>query len=108
MTSIERTLIDIVVHPEHSGGPSIVLECYRNAVGKVDIKKLIRVLHEIGHLYPYHQAIGFYMEASGAYSPSEIALLKKIPIHLEFYLDRAMKEKTLCEEWKIWIPAGLI
>lgn len=48
------------------------------------------------------------MEASGVYSPAEMALLKSIPIEFEFYLDNAMKEKVLFNEWRIWVPAEIV
>ena len=107
VTSIERTLVDIATRPVHVGGPSIVLECFRKAAGKVNVEQLVQTLADINHIYPYHQAIGFYMEKSGAYSREEMALLRKVPIELEFFLDYAMQEKTLCKEWKIWVPDNL-
>ena len=107
VTSLERTLVDIATRPINAGGPAVVLECFQNASRKVDVKKLVQTLKEINHIYPYHQAIGYYMEKSGAYSQSEIALLKKIPRELEFFLDYAMQEKTFCAQWKIWVPIKL-
>ena len=37
VTSLERTLVDIVVRPAYSGGARYILEAYRRAADKVDI-----------------------------------------------------------------------
>lgn len=107
VTSIERTLIDITVRPAYSGGTATTLECYRNAAGKVDVKKLVNMLTEINHVYPYHQAIGFYMQASGAYTSVDLAQIKQIPVVLDFFIDNAMQDKIFDKDWRIWVPNNL-
>lgn len=77
VTGIERTLIDITVRPSYAGGVYEVLQAYKLASTKVSINKLVAILKEIDYTYPYHQAIGFYLEKSGSYKEAQIELLKK-------------------------------
>ena len=65
LTNIERTLIDIAVRPDYAGGVAAVLETYRNAIGKFSINKLTAILDKLEFIYPYHQAIGFYLQQAG-------------------------------------------
>ncbi|MHC4194427.1 MAG: type IV toxin-antitoxin system AbiEi family antitoxin domain-containing protein, partial [Planctomycetota bacterium] len=75
ITDIERTLIDIAVRPEYSGGPYEVLEAYKSAFNKVSVNRLSALLKKIDYIYPYHQVIGFYLERAGIYKESQIVLL---------------------------------
>ncbi len=67
VTGIERTLIDITVRPSYAGGVAEVLEAYRRAADRVQVNNLVAMLRKIDFVYPYEQAIGFYMERSRAY-----------------------------------------
>jgi len=106
ITNIERTLIDITVRPVYSGGVSEVLRAYKFAKGKVSINKLCSMLQQINYIYPYHQAIGFYLERSGVYSKSQIELLRKFDIKYKFYLAHDMGDTDYSEEWKLYYPKG--
>jgi predicted transcriptional regulator of viral defense system len=106
-TNLERTLIDAAVRPLYCGGVSEVMEAYRRAAGKVSVNKLAAMLKKINHIYPYHQAIGFYLERSGAYKQSQIDLLKRFDFEFDFYLTYNMKEKSYSKEWRIYYPEGL-
>lgn len=107
LTGIERTLIDIAVRPEYSGGPVEVLAAYKNAANSVSINKLASMLKTINYVYPYHQTIGFYLEASGAYRESQIQLLRKLDVKHDFYLMHQMKKPEYSSEWKLFYPKGL-
>ncbi len=63
-TSLERTLIDITVRPNYAGGAFAVLDAYRQAIERnlISSNKLVVVFNSIPFIYPYHQAIGFYLE----------------------------------------------
>ena len=106
VTNIERTLIDITVRPFYAGGVFEVLKAFRLAHGKVSINKLTATLKKLNYKYPYHQAIGFYLEKTGLYKKSVVNLLRKFEIQYDFYLNYGMKEKDYSEEWRLFFPKG--
>lgn len=106
ITNIERTLIDITVRPNYSGGTFAVLEAYKNSIDKISSNKLMAMLKNIKYIYPYHQAIGFYLERAG-YKGNLLKLLKEIPMTFDFYLTYQILEKDYSKEWKIFYPKGM-
>jgi len=106
LTDIERTLIDIVVRPSYSGGIYQVLNAYKKAAGKVSINKLSAMLKKLNYIYPYHQAIGFYLERAGVYRETQIRLLKKFDFKFDFYITHQMKEAEYSKEWRLYYPKG--
>ena len=107
VTDIERTLIDITVRPVYSGGVFEVLNAFRFAKERgVSINKLCAKLRKLNYVYPYHQAIGFYLEKSGVYSDSQINLLRKFDIKYNFYLAHQMKEMEYSRKWRLFFPKG--
>ncbi|WP_291094115.1 MULTISPECIES: type IV toxin-antitoxin system AbiEi family antitoxin domain-containing protein [Bacteroidota] len=111
VTDIERTLIDIAVRPEYSGGIYEVLKAYRLAKDNhsVSINKISGYLNKMDFIYPYHQAIGFYLERAGNYSDKMIELLKRKPMNYDFYLTYEMKKDQMrySEKWRLYYPKGL-
>lgn len=107
VTDVERTLIDITVRPVYAGGVFEVLKAYRTAQKTVSINKLIALLQRIGHAYPFHQAIGFYLERAGVYSESQIELVRRMPIKFDFYLEHGMKDSDYSPRWKLYFPKGM-
>lgn len=105
-TDLERTLIDSVVRPAYSGGVFEVVNAFIHAKDKVSINKLTAMLKQLDYVYPYHQAIGFYLEKSGVYKDSQIRLLKKFDFKYDFYLTHQMKETEYSKEWKLYYPKG--
>jgi hypothetical protein len=106
-TNIERTLIDIAVRPEYSGGIYEVMKAYENAHQDVSINKLISYLKKLDYTYPYHQCIGFYMMATGKYSESQLQLVRKLDMPLNFYLTHGIEDKRFSKEWNLFYPANL-
>lgn len=106
VTDIERTLIDIAVRPEYSGGVYEVLNAYRQASGRVSVNRLVATLKKINYVYPYHQVIGFYLDTSGVYKKSQIELLKSLPMQNDFYLAHKMEETEYSEDWRLYYPKG--
>jgi len=106
VTNIERTLIDIAVRPVYSGGCKDVLEAYKRAKGKISVNTLMTMLKKINYIYPYHQAIGLYMQKAG-YKDSDLNQLKKVGMKYDFYLDYAMKKTNYSKEWRIYFPKDL-
>lgn len=105
-TNLERTLIDIVVRSVYSGGIAEVAKAYAEAAERVSINRLCAYLRQIGYTYPYHQSIGYYMERSGKYAPSQISQLEEFKIEYDFKLDYKMKETEYIKEWRLHIPKG--
>jgi hypothetical protein len=107
VTDIERTLIDITVRPMYSGGVGQVLEAFRFARARVSVNKMLGMLKKIGYVYPYHQAIGFYMDRAGGYRDSQIALLTEMNKTHDFYLTYQMKDMDYSKKWRMFFPKGL-
>jgi len=107
LTNVERTLIDITVRPGYAGGVFEVLKAFKNAKGKISINRLTAMLQKLGYVYPYHQAIGFYLERSGVYNESSIELLRKIEMRHDFYLAHGMKDPEYSKDWRLFFPQGL-
>ena len=109
VTSLERTLIDITVRPAYSGGVFEVLEAYRRARrahGPVSVNRLAAMLKSLDFVYPYNQAIGFYLERSAVYTASQIRLLRKRQFEIDFYLTHNMQETDYDEGWRLFYPKG--
>jgi predicted transcriptional regulator of viral defense system len=106
ITDTERTLIDITVRPMYSGGVAQVLEAFRFAQARVSVNKLLGMLKKIDYVYPYHQAIGFYMDRAGGFRDSQIALLAEIDKTHDFYLTYQMKDVDYSEKWRLFFPKG--
>jgi hypothetical protein len=106
VTNIERTLIDITVRPFYSGGTDGVQKAYIKAKGKISTDLLISILRKINHVYPYHQAIGFYMQRAG-FENSALNSLKKMGLEYDFYLDYGMVQTDYSKEWRVFFPRNL-
>jgi predicted transcriptional regulator of viral defense system len=106
VTNLERTLIDIVVRAVYSGGIAEVAKAYAEAADRVSINRLCAYLRQIGFTYPYHQSIGYYLERSGKYKPSQISQLQEFKIEFDFRLDYKMKETEYIEKWRLFVPKG--
>jgi AbiEi antitoxin C-terminal domain len=107
ITGLERTLIDIAVRPAYSGGVGEVLSAYRAAAGQASVNRIAALLKKIAYVYPYHQAIGFYLERSGGYNDSAIGLLREIEQKVDFYLTHQMGETEFVPKWRLVVPKGL-
>ncbi|MHC4258880.1 MAG: type IV toxin-antitoxin system AbiEi family antitoxin domain-containing protein [Planctomycetota bacterium] len=107
ITDPERTLIDITVRPEYSGGVFQVLKAYQLAKPKVSINRLAANLKRMDYVYPYYQAIGFYLERAGVYTATQIDLLRKFDFRYDFYLLHAMTDYTYSERWRLYYPKSL-
>lgn len=106
VTNIERNLIDIVVRPVYSGGVFEVAKAYSEAQSKFSVNKLLSYLKKMNFTYPYHQAIGFYLERSGRYEETQISLFREIGMDFDFYLTHKMVETDYVKEWRLFVPKG--
>jgi hypothetical protein len=106
VTSLERTLIDIVVRPEYAGGVYQVLEAYKSAKSTMSVNVLMATLKKLDYVYPFHQAIGFYMQKAG-YEYERWDRLRKLSMNFDFYLTHDMRDKELNAFWRLYVPKGL-
>lgn len=103
VTRLERTLIDIAVRPAYAGGVYQVLEAYRRSIGTASVSTLLATLKKLMYTYPYHQAIGFYMQRAG-FPEKQYGRLKSLGIKFNFYLSYDLREKDYDPEWRLYFP----
>jgi len=103
----ERSLIDATVRPIYAGGPGTVLEGFRRAAGHVDAGAMLTMLQELAFVYPYHQAIGFYLERAGVYEANALDLFRRLPRDFDFYLDYEMEDPSYSSDWRLYYPGEL-
>jgi hypothetical protein len=105
-TKIERTLIDAAVRPAYAGGVYQVLEAFRAAKGRLSANVLVATLKKLEYVYPYHQAIGFYLERAG-YPEKYLAPLRDLGLDFDFYLAYHLGPTTYDASWRLVHPEGL-
>lgn len=105
LTNVERTLIDATVRPVYAGGIFEVRKAYDLAKEKVSINRLAALLQKLDYVYPYHQAVGFYLERT-RYKPELVELLRHSPMEFDFYLAHNMGETEYIRDWRLFVPKG--
>jgi hypothetical protein len=105
VTRLERTLIDIAVRPAYAGGIYQVLEAYKAAKDRMSVNTLTATLKKLDYVYPYHQAIGFYMERAG-YDEGRTGRLLKLGTSFDFYLAHGIKDPEYDSKWRLFFPKG--
>lgn len=105
-TNVERTLIDAAVRPTYCGGVFEVAKAFVLAKEHpASVNTISSMLQKQDFAYPYHQAIGFYLERAG-YRPSSLDLLRRFPREHDFYLTHDMGETTYIRDWRLHVPKG--
>jgi len=106
VTNLERTLIDIAVRPGYAGGTENVLQSFKRALTKTSVGQLAEMLEELDYLYPYHQAIGFYLQRAG-HDPESLVGLIKLGLEYDFFLAHGMKKPKFDPQWRVHYPDDL-
>jgi hypothetical protein len=106
VTSLERTLIDISVRPAYAGGPSQVLRSFEVARKRVDTHRLAKMLRDLDYLYPYNQAIGFYMQKAG-FGDDDVRDLRSMGFKYDFYLTHRLDNPIFDKAWRIFVPEDI-
>jgi len=104
VTNLERTLIDIAVRPEYAGGVDQVLKAYSSARQQMSVNALLVTLKQLDYIYPYHQAIGFYMYKAG-YEESRWGRLKQLGSST-ISIGAPYGDKVYNSEWRLFHPKG--
>lgn len=105
VTNIERTLIDATVKPIYAGGVFEVAKAFALARDRLSANKLISLLKRLDYVYPYHQAIGYYLDRAG-YSSSQLDIARRLPMEHDFYLTHEMGETRYEPTWRLFVPNG--
>lgn len=105
VTKLERTLIDIVVRPNYAGGVYQVLEAFKTAKDHMSTGVLIATLKKLDYIYPYHQAIGLYMQRAG-YESDKLERVRALGLQFDFYLAHGLREHEYVPEWRLFVPKG--
>jgi predicted transcriptional regulator of viral defense system len=105
VTNIERTLIDVTVKPMYAGGVFEVAKAFALARDQLSVNKLMPMLRKLDFAYPYHQAIGYYLERAG-YKSSQLDLVRRLPMEYDFYLAHEMGETRYEPTWRLFVPNG--
>ncbi|HVV17388.1 MAG TPA: hypothetical protein VHH90_09320 [Polyangia bacterium] len=105
-TKLERTLIDITVRPLYAGGVFEVAKAFQAAKERVSVSTLVATLKKLEYVYPYHQAIGYYMERAG-FSGRQLDRVRSLGLTYRFYLANSLHNPRLVPEWNLWVPDGL-
>ena len=110
ITTLERTLIDIVVRNDLSGGIEEVVQVYKKAFQEykkdISINKIIFILKKLDYIYPYHQVVGYLLSKSG-FDASKFK--KEFEFKNNFFLTRGIINEDIHnldydDEFKIYIP----
>jgi hypothetical protein len=108
LTDVERTLIDITVRPDYSGGPNEVLKAYERAGRRASVNRLAAYLLKLKYVYPYHQAIGFYLERSGGFGAAQVERFRdRFEFEHDFYLAYGLAQTRYERRWRLHVPAWM-
>jgi len=105
VTDLERTLIDISVRPVYAGGIFQVLKAFKAALPRLDLDKLVSYLKKMQFIYPYHQAIGYFLEKAGM-PIQEAGKLKMLGLDYDFYITHQIGNVAYSKEWRLYYPRG--
>jgi len=104
-SNLERTLVDITVRPFYAGGLYEVAKAFELSRERISVNKLMTTLRKLDFSYPYHQAIGYYLERA-QFKSTQLDLARRIPIERDFYLTHDMGPTRYVSDWRLFVPEG--
>jgi predicted transcriptional regulator of viral defense system len=108
VAGVERALIDAVVSPQYNGGISSILDYFQNAKAKIDVTKLLDIYSRLDFVYPYFQALGFFLDRAGLNEKAN-DFRAIFPPKNKFYLDHSTKSSWKYDDtWMIYYPEGVV
>src|SRR5687767_4124502 len=96
----------MTVRPAYAGGVQTVFNAFLAARDTISVPRIVAALKALKYIYPYHQAVGFYLQRAGM-PAAALAPLKKLPIDFNFYLANQMHVPTLDPDWRVFYPNKL-
>ena len=73
----------------------------------MSINRLAGMLRKLAYIYPYHQAIGFYLEAARSYDKKAVDLFHdRFNYEFDFYVTYNMKDTEYVPRWRLHVPRG--
>ncbi|HEV8339585.1 MAG TPA: hypothetical protein VGR25_08005 [bacterium] len=103
ITNVPRTLLDLLVRPGYGGGVLTVLQAFRSAQDRFSPTDLPGLLDEMRYVYPYHQAVGFYLERAG-YDRDYYEPFLGREMLFDFYIAHAIEDKAYDPKWRVYYP----
>jgi hypothetical protein len=94
------------VRPIYTGGVFEVAKAFELAKEQVSVNGLCAMLRKLNFIYPYHQAIGYYMERAG-YRSKQLDLVRSFPMEHDFHLTHGMTDSEYVKQWRLHVPRGL-
>lgn len=107
-TDLERTLIDIAVRPDYSGGFFSISSAYKKAGQNIDVDKLYQYSESMDFIYPYQQLLGFYLNHFAGFNIDDLKLFSNRISHLDFYTTKNMLSFDNDLYWQINYPPGAL
>ena len=107
VSSLERTLLEMVMRPAYSGGVHETLKAFvRAKEQKVSVNKMGALLSYFDLLYPYAHSVGFYLERAG-YRNAQLDVFKRRLTNYRFYLTYNMQNPVFCDRWNLYHPKSI-
>jgi hypothetical protein len=70
----------------------------------MSVNTLVASLKKLDYVYPYHQAIGFYMQRAG-YEKARYERLRSLGLNFDFYLSHGLTTRQHNAEWRLFVPS---
>lgn len=101
----ERLLIESLINYQYFGGADIVWEAGITKSSNLDLDLLLIIYKEMELIYPYANAIGYWLESAGVGSKYLSKWLKLVNNDLQFHLFLGDKERRIFnQKWNLFIP----